>query len=480
MIEIPIADLKGDTGPIHPETVIDLRREADNVVLARYNGEEEDLGSFKGEKGDRGDDGANVIPTATAVKNEVTGATPTRQFLDQRYLLLAPAPSGGDDTAVLQDLVTKATTTGVPLYLQRGTYLTTGLVGPSGFNQPIIRGFGRNLTTLQVTGGGTAILLRGGSGQLSGGVIEDMSIEGAGGLGIGIELRGCGGVNIYRVWMKNLAIGWLLNNNGTGNFSEFNVMHDSEFATSVTLPMELRRGTGNDSFHGCGFRDVILNQGTTAPGPMIKVGAGCRLYHSPMDVTLFLRTEGVPFLLNESTQHVNTFGSIRTETSSAKVHQLFGYSSSGRWRHAGPLSSISEGVQLGTGLTLVDRYQLNSDGSVTLLETPDEVKYQLTTGANLTRAYATGGGTWMVTVDMRGPNFERTVVCLVTRFAGEATIGVVTLGTTRQFDGASIGTVTVGASGQSLAITGANFPASGFTARVTSTPLQGRLQFPLV
>lgn len=81
---------------------------------------------------------------------------------------------------------------------------------------------------------------------------------------------------------------------------------------------------------------------------------------------------------------------------------------------------------------------------------------------------------------MRGPNFERTVVLLVTRYAAESTIGVVSVGMTRNFDGASIGTVTVGASGQSLANTGANFPASGFTARVTSTPLQGRLQFPLV
>lgn len=81
--KIPIADLKGDTGPVSPESIIDAHRTGDNIVLEQLNGDEIDLGNLRGLPGL---DGSNVLPTDTAVAQAASSTnSATRSVLDKSY-----------------------------------------------------------------------------------------------------------------------------------------------------------------------------------------------------------------------------------------------------------------------------------------------------------------------------------------------------------------------------------------------------------
>lgn len=64
-----LLSIKGDTGPIDPNSIVDARRAGDNVILERLEGPDIDLGDFRGEPG------PNTVPTAAAVAAEVNART---------------------------------------------------------------------------------------------------------------------------------------------------------------------------------------------------------------------------------------------------------------------------------------------------------------------------------------------------------------------------------------------------------------------
>lgn len=72
--EILIANLKGDTGPVSPETVIDARREGGNVILERIDAPEIDLGDFTGPAG------PNTVPTQQAITDAINGGVADTRF----------------------------------------------------------------------------------------------------------------------------------------------------------------------------------------------------------------------------------------------------------------------------------------------------------------------------------------------------------------------------------------------------------------
>lgn len=218
--------------------------------------------------------------------------------------VLAPPPSGGDDTATIQSLLTLAQNTGGTLFLLPGVYLCSGLVTAASFNQPKIVGAGMKYTTLKSTTGGTILKFKGGSGQMSGGYVSDLAFTGTG--AIGLTVADANGVTGDRLLFSNLAEGIRFHNEGTGSFAEFN-QFSAEFRTNVILPVRYMKTSGNESFHGSGLTlGSIINQNASATGPMIQIDAGCFPYQAPMSATVFTRAV-TPIFSNANTFRVPEF-----------------------------------------------------------------------------------------------------------------------------------------------------------------------------
>jgi hypothetical protein len=213
--------------------------------------------------------------------------------------IVAPAPSGGDDTAALQPLVTQAQTTGGTLILRPGLY-KANLATAQSANQPRIVGQGKNHSALQgQVNTAPVVRFKGATGQLSGGYLSDLTIQGTG--GVGWEIADASGVRWSRIeFGGTLAEGLRFHNEATGAVTEFN-SGDAEFQPTVVLPVRYMHTNGGESFQGSGFtQGTSFNQRTGQTTPFIQIDASCFPFNAPLTAAFTSRTT-TPLIRNSNT-----------------------------------------------------------------------------------------------------------------------------------------------------------------------------------
>lgn len=224
-----------------------------------------------------------------------------------------------DDTAALQLTINEAMSSGRSIYVPAGTYkITSTLIKPQSFFTPIIAGDGYLVTKFNYSSAPantTCLRIIGGSGASTLSEISGIDFVGNS-TSTAIEVRGQNGYDMTRCRFGTNARGVLLSNDvAAGTFTEFVKVRQSSFTTSCIVPLELFRGAGNDSFHGCGITDDTVIVTNTPNVELFKIGTGCYLYNSVMDVTVFtesLATNAV-LIKNNSARIANLFGRIKVE-----------------------------------------------------------------------------------------------------------------------------------------------------------------------
>jgi hypothetical protein len=382
-----------------------------------------------------------------------------------------------DSTPALQRLLDAAQATGGVLLLPAGTYKTSGLVTAESFIQPSIVGAGTRATVLVGSGAAPVITLTGGSGELCGARIGDLTVTGS--RAVGIQLLGVGGVTVERVRFDSLATGLLFHNESRGSFTEFDVAASCIFENSVALPVEYRRGAGDESFHGAGFRDSVFVQGESARGPLVKIGQGCLLYNAPWDATLFANA-AAPLTRNDSSRHASTSGVIRIESSeTADGCVIVDPASPAAVYHAGELLYHGNQVTAGDRFRPVYVTQFNSDGSLSAFRRPYTAEVSLSTGTTSVLAVDSNAAT-TVSVTVVGPQYTHNDLLYVFRdpFGDAGTVTTVAVG--YSFDDAGHGPPEYGIEGGHLTITNQQYPSAGTTAWLGVSQLSSRTPFPLL
>lgn len=235
--KIPIADLKGDTGPVSPESIVDAHRSGDNIVLEQLNGDEIDLGNLRGLPGL---DGSNVIPTQTAIESVLTaqkGATSgivpmatgsdwsdaarklhaqqsSRGASEINVLVFNADPTGAaDSTTAINTAITTAKTFNVgSVFIPAGRYLINGTIAIT--HEVLLRGQymayapsngGRTSGTVLVAGtndaGAPVIEAKNptAGGYLAGVGIEDIFVLGSSGWTSGAGAKDRVGIRLHKV-----------------------------------------------------------------------------------------------------------------------------------------------------------------------------------------------------------------------------------------------------------------------------------------
>jgi hypothetical protein len=376
-------------------------------------------------------------------------------------------PTGSaDSTSALQSLLDQAQQSGATVALPAGTFRVTKLQTAESFTQPSIVGAGMRATLLQGTEKGPVLAMTGGSGQLAGARISDLTVTGPS--ATGVELRGVGGVTLERVRFDGLAVGLLFHNAAGGSFTEFAVAESCVFDSSVDVPIEYRRGAGKDSFHGTGFRDCVLVQSDKASMPLVRIGTGCLVYNAPWEGTFFA-SSATPLVRNDSQRPVTSFGALRFEATPGTTGcQVVDPGSAAPVYHAGEAMFLGGGIDFGR-LVLAEQVQINTDGSMNVARKP--FVREVTLGGGTTSLVSFGGEEGgLVGISLSGQNYAFTQAVFVFWHAIGGGV-VAPLGGATSVDGAGWGQPTFALDGRRLTITNDKFPRDAVRARVWVTPV---------
>lgn len=368
-----------------------------------------------------------------AVAGYVGTSSSTRTALIARELWINAKTYGAvgdgvtDDTAALQSALTAAQNAKAGLFIPQGTYkITSTLTTAQQFYQPNIMGANARGTILAGSGAFSILKMLGGSGSLAVAKIGNIAFTGAG--CVGVELSACDGITVDNCYFYTLAGGVLFNNAAAGSFTEFCVAEYCSFDTTVATAIEYRVVSGNNSFHGSGFRNCVINQSASATTPCVLVGAGALVYDAPWDATFFLRAT-TALIKNNSTSRTYTNGRIGVEgTASAFIYDT---ASTSAGYHQGDVFQFGEGLKIGWNFILCHRMQVNADLSVTVVMKPQMSQTAAVTGTT-TVSGVLAAGDYMVSFEAIGTNYTYAYLLAVHRsaFSNSGTIAQLANGET--------------------------------------------------
>lgn len=385
----------------------------------------------------------------------------------------APAPSGGDDTAAIQALLTAAQTNGGRVQLQAGTY-KVNLATAQSFIQPQLVGRGKGYTYLTPANTNQAILrMQGGSGGNSGGYIADLTFTNSGSTAgvAGLELADVCDVHWDRIsFSGNLAEGIRFHITQSAGFCEFN-HGDATFDS--TIGYSLRYMTDNayqSSFHGSGLTGGIINLGNT--GPAIQIDNYAFPYNAPMNVTIFPHSAvGAIFRNFYTSGRPGFFGALKIENQSNGQISV-GDTGWGDVFHAGTVTVLTNQVKLGR-LWAVRRIYWPSGGFYAQYE-PFQWNLPLTSGSTGFDLRLQNGEAAWVNVNITASGYAATyqLMCWQNPFNPGGT--VTTVAGAVYSNGSGAGAPTFGISNYQLTITNSNY-SSAYTANVSINHLGGSI-----
>lgn len=343
----------------------------------------------------------------------------------------------------------------------------------SSFNHVALRGLSKTATTLDISAAGDDVFnWFGGSGGEAGVGIEDMEILGSA-TQEPFYNRGFGGLRVRNCEIKCKTAMKLENVVTTAPFTEF-VVFDA-CSLKVDHVFKLKRGSGNESFHGCGWTNgSIINQQATATGPLIVVGDSgdtgrCVLYNVPLNGSVFMRvTQDVFGSGNAQTHLVSTYGEL--------VFELLGgtptVSSISNHVHAGSLLSWNTPLDVGT-IVLSNLSASTASGNFTGVKGAVTKTYvtdgvQTSVVLDIIQDFGTGGLAW---IDYSAANHEfLDLRAFAGRISGSISPSSTQIVRMRNFDGAALGGPTYTMGDTTLTVSNANWSGVTMTIRVTVMP----------
>jgi len=296
-------------------------------------------------------------------------------------------------TAINSALVLAHAASDIPVQLLAGTYVCSSTIVATGssFTRPNLMGVSKKRTILNfatIAASSVCLKIRGGSGQITGDAVSDLTLTGNS-TSILLEFNGaCGakGRNIlFGSGAAAGAAGCRWHNEAVNDFTEFCTLEGCEIQNGVTLPFEYKITSGNNSFHGSGpggGPENIVVRSTT--GPVLQAdGTGTFIYNAPFHVQVFATSaDCTVFQNNNSVAPVPiTFSGVlsietttsRTITLGAGAQVLF----AGPVKLIGATNLTGDNIVAGT-LLRVETVSVHGDSSVSFSGAKRGSKYALT------------------------------------------------------------------------------------------------------
>lgn len=370
--------------------------------------------------------------------------------------------SNVDVTSAVQAAIDYANTNGKILYIPAGTYkITSQLTKASSFTMPTIIGAGRKYTIFDYSSfsGATACLyIAGGSGALAHSNISGITFNGSS-TSWGIEFNGQNGITVKECYFDTNAIGIVFHNKGVSTFTEYVVADGCDFSINCTQAARYKITSGNESFHGSGLRNCVLN---TPSSPVIQIDSSAVVYNAPLSLQLWARSTNFTLIQNDSSFEAMFYGDLTFEIFTPTIVTLAG---GNEVDFVGTVSAYGEGITYGT-LLQSDAIVRNTDGTTSKRGTRTSSSIAMTTGAN-TIASKLNGYSRQVYLKLGASNYEYRYMLWVTHegYGGAGDVTQLAEHLITNVTGYGAPTFTVSTSGQ-LIVTNANFPASGVTAYV--------------
>lgn len=377
--------------------------------------------------------------------------------------ILAPAPSGGDDTAALQALLTLAQNTGGTLVLQAGTYLCN-LTTAGSFFQPNIVGQGTQYTFLKTaTAGGTVLTMVGGSGSVTESWVRDLCVQGSSTSrdGTGIALIGCGGVQMH-VQFRDLTTGLLFHNRDTGMFTEFCVGQDCVW-DNVTTPVHYQVTSGNESFHGSGVKGGVMSSANNSG--CVLIDSVAFPYNAPLSPTVFTSAANTNVIVRTTGTRIPSFyGTLTCEAQGGTT--ILASEAGGNVYYAGEVSVLGGPTRLGN-LYLADKVYYTGGNTYAQLKPYQRLTTLApgTVGLTTPDAVAQNGTAFLINVNISAGNYFYTaqLLCWQSPFNSGGT--VTTLSSSLVNNGSAAGAPTFTWTGYGLNVTNSAY-SSAYTAYV--------------
>lgn len=380
-----------------------------------------------------------------------------------------------DDTAAIQNAINYSCSNGYPMIkIPHGVYnITATLTTPQAFNQPIIVGDNSQTTIFNyptIASGQACIKFKGGSGQLTGSYISNITFNGnANSIGI-IFADVCGIKAIHCKFGLN-KIGVRLLNESISAFTEYAIVDSCDFASNCSTVLEYKRISGDNSFHGSGLIGCTMNQDVTETSPKIVINGGCLPYNSPMSFQCWSRNSNTALILNSGDTRSNFHGNITIEPFNVTPINLVDPSGSNIYFVGGVLSN-SENLILGK-MVVCERVQMNTDATLNTRRKPSSTIVQLNNGStNL--AYVDDCETKLLDIRITATNYEYNYTLIAFKNYGDNNGKVTILATNRQFNGAGYSDPTFTFSNGYVVITNANYPSNTVKVYMTTTVIGSR------
>lgn len=214
-----------------------------------------------------------------------------------------------DDTAAVQRWLDHLHETRSDGRINRWHKITSQLIKPESPYVANIHGSGYESAGLDASSiaSGAVVKLIGGSGVLAGAVWEGFTIKANTGATL-VEAAGQGGVRINIRWGK-ASIGLLAHNEQAGQFTEW-VTAGGEFSEECLTALEYRRSAGDESFHGTGLDDALINSNNDW---VVFVGANCLPYNAPLNAQIWTKKAGQCIVLNNGLTYAYFTGELTLE-----------------------------------------------------------------------------------------------------------------------------------------------------------------------
>jgi len=428
--------------------------------------------------------GAWQIFDATAASAVVTGAIKNAYLLAEWWG--AAGVSAAIDTPAWQATLKAAKDSGyITVRPLARTYLFNALLYGNGdagndTKAPSIRGIDKQVTIFDfsaIGAGASCLYYEGGSGTLSGAVVEGVHFLGHS-TSTAVEFAGKCGMKLRRCKFTTNAIGVLFHNKLASSFTEYDEIDNCEFTSACVLKAEYRRTSGNDSFHGSGFTNRCLLNHSGNADIITITHAAAYCYNCPLDAQVWLLGASTANLINSTasgTSQAHFFGTLTIETNNSAQLTL---GATNTIYFSGEVMGLSLNKVLSGTLLRTAPFGRDSASGVRLYDGVRKRSNQaMTTGANTILSPIASSGRLM-SVQFTATNYDYRYLLAVTHHGDGTTGTVVTVATLRTFNTAGYGapTFTVDTSGNVIA-TNAGFPASGVTAIWEDVQLSARNQF---